>query len=381
MDLGIDVNDHCLVAMTEFKCTALSTACRSRNIEMVQLLLSCNADPNIPEVTWNSDGRITSSHAPLWVAVGIGRSSSRTHSTEYSTELVRLLIEAGADVMDTVQGSNMIHYAGHRGDLFLVKKLLEGGVDLHARDHNYWGKSALHCAVEGGNVEIIRLLVEHGLDILEKDFWGANAFHRAVAHDQVAVVETFIALGVDFLLKDKQGMTMMHRAAYYNSAEVIQFFLTKGLFQVDDITLYSAAKAASERVLRLLVKHGVDVNSADEEGWTALHLVVKSDSRFENRVACVQLLLNGGANVNERNREGDTPLLLAVARRNHYISKLLVERGADVRHRNHRGDSALSLSQYHTGDDLETLSEDEQGIRNLFAEYYLEDLVMPIETL
>lgn len=71
MDLGVDKNGYFQMPYMEHKCTLLSTACGHRNVDMVKLLLSHNADPNIPDIEWDSEGRITSSNTPLWVALGI----------------------------------------------------------------------------------------------------------------------------------------------------------------------------------------------------------------------------------------------------------------------------------------------------------------------
>ena len=53
--------------------------------------------------------------------------------------------------------------------------------------------------------------------------------------------------------------------------------------------LHYAVLVAAIQTLKLLIKHDVDVNLADNEGWTPLHLAVQSKTRDVARI----LLVNG----------------------------------------------------------------------------------------
>ena len=55
--------------------------------------------------------------------------------------------------------------------------------------------------------------------------------------------------------------------------------------------------------LRLLLKHGADVNAARHDGQTALHFAAKNGS-----AKCVRILLDAGADPTSKNAGGDTPL-------------------------------------------------------------------------
>lgn len=369
LDMGIDVDGFCTNTIAQMKFAPLNVACRQANLEMVQLLLSCNANPNIIEVGWNSSGRILFSQVPLFAQV---LSTGPNMSKSYQPEITKLLVEAGADIK-TPSEDNLLHHAAWHGDMFLVSTLVKEGVDLHGKDRRvHRGKTPLHCAAQRDKVDIMLFLVEHGLDIYEKDIWGRDACEHAVKADCLAAVEACIALGLDPLRKDGQGSTMMHTAARYNAAEVVRFFLGKGLFPVDDETFLIAVFRRSAKVVRLLLNNGANANSVDERGQPALYLAI--DEGSENAFACVQMLLDKGASVDDTNKDGDTPLYRAVYRTNLGISRLLLERGADGKHRNHLGYRPLDRVRDYVGDEWGKLSEAEEGIRDLFAEYYSEDL-------
>lgn len=64
-----------------------------------------------------------------------------------------------------------------------------------------------------------------------------------------------------------------------------------------------AANYGNEKMTKLLISHGANVDSKDESGRTPLH---DAAERGHNDVA--QVLVNNGAEVNKRNRDGETPL-------------------------------------------------------------------------
>jgi len=126
---------------------------RARSIEIIHLLLSAGADPNLP----------TRTRTPLSLAAFTG-----------DMELVTLLLDSGADVSgpcwsplssrrQTKGGvgfhGNAIHEAVEKGRAAVVSLLCSRGADVSAR--NDAGKTALDLAVERGHSEVVRILQEH----------------------------------------------------------------------------------------------------------------------------------------------------------------------------------------------------------------------------
>lgn len=88
---------------------------------------------------------------------------------------------------------------------------------------------------------------------------------------------------------------------------------------------YPAAQGDLDRVCKLLNK-GINVNSTDKSGYTALHYAVRSGD-----LSIVKTLINAGADVNVKTKAGQaTPLHRAAAAGHAEVVKCLLDRGASL---------------------------------------------------
>lgn len=134
---------------------ALRLASRNGHTEVVRLLLSAGADV----------------HADNDYAL-------RYASENGHVEVVRLLLTAGADVH--ADNDYALRIASMNGHVGVVKLLLEAGADVHAKDDD-----ALRWASENGHVEVVRMLLEAGADIHALDDY---ALRWASANGHIEVV-------------------------------------------------------------------------------------------------------------------------------------------------------------------------------------------------
>ncbi|MBQ3948205.1 MAG: ankyrin repeat domain-containing protein, partial [Ruminococcus sp.] len=69
-------------------------------------------------------------------------------------------------------GETALHFAAQCGDLEMVKWLIEQGLDVNAKDAH--GRTSLLYAAIKGDLELVKWLVEHGADVNAKTNIGLS---------------------------------------------------------------------------------------------------------------------------------------------------------------------------------------------------------------
>jgi len=88
-----------------------------------------------------------------------------------------------------------LHDAAQRSQADEVKRLLEQGADVEARDQ--FGQTALYVAASRGHFVIVKRLLEAGADVGARDQYGRTALHIAAEVSQAAVVKLLLEAGAD----------------------------------------------------------------------------------------------------------------------------------------------------------------------------------------
>jgi ankyrin repeat protein len=128
--------------------------------------------------------------------------------------------------------------------------------------------------------------------------------------------------------------------------------------------LMMAAYYGKERLARLLIGKGADINRKNREGECALSFAVTG-----SREAMTRLLIDAGADIDSRNRHGATPLMAACYRGNAAMVKILIESGATVKaadasgwtplvYASHSGNVELVRYLLDRGAEINTVSKD-----------------------
>ena len=105
---------------------------------------------------------------------------------------------------------------------------------------------------------------------------------------------------------------------------------------IRDRKIVDAAEHQDMGLVRTLLVNGVDANSKQPDGATALHWAV-----HWNDIATAEVLIGEGANVNAVNRSGESPLALACGNGNATMVQALVDHGADTNEAAASGETPL----------------------------------------
>jgi ankyrin len=154
-------------------------------------------------------------------------------------------------------------------------------------------------AVLQGKKEVVRALLQKGVDVNVPQIDGTTALHWAVRADDLEMADLLLRAGARASATNRDGATPMQLASLNGSAAMIG----------------------------RLLKAGVDANAPlSSSGDTALMLAART-----GKPEAVKLLLDSGAKVDARESWGDTTALMwAVAEGNHAVVRLLIDRGGDV---------------------------------------------------
>ncbi|VDB88203.1 unnamed protein product [Peniophora sp. CBMAI 1063] len=263
LDNGADVDGH-----SEGRPTPLYEAVNEGFIDVVRLLLSRGACQVLRE----------DNQTALHVA------ASSSGSQDRALEIMPVLIEYGADVgaVDTEGISALDHAvmgASTETGLSIVRFLLEHGA-------NYRAPSLLYSAAWRGNSAVLRLLGSQGADMAAIDDRGWTALHNAMSMrrnepDEVDVVRVLLDYGVDPNRRAEvpDGLTAVHLAAWSGNIECLRLLLQSGaevgvLAHGRGTPLHCAVTSdfSEPAIVQLLLDHGADLNTLDEDGLTVKQL-------------------------------------------------------------------------------------------------------------
>jgi uncharacterized protein len=189
----------------------------------------------------------------------------------------------------------------------------------------------------------------------------ANMLDR-IAAGRTDLVFEWVGAGGD-LHAAVDGAEMINWCAYYGDVSAVRFLESRGCSLTvlgSNFDLNGAAFHGHWRLCEYLIEQGADPRSAlADTGETPLHAALCSLASAEHE-RVVRVLLSAGADVNAATRpgvetggfmrdartRGETPLHRAAAYGTPESIRLLIEAGADLEARDANGDSPLTWASY-----------------------------------
>ncbi|TGO60422.1 hypothetical protein BELL_1203g00030 [Botrytis elliptica] len=245
------------------------------------------------------------------------------------------LISKSNDMIDVIGREVALQKASLFGQIGVVKDVLaQSDLDINFCGPETQGLTALHSASINGQIDVVRLLIDHGAALDLKDsklsylrgFRHLTAFMLAVINGQKEVAMMLENSGADINALDDHGHSTLHMAAIC-SVSVLEYILHSPRFHqtvsvrstANATVLMMAVISGDKNIVEYVLKRSSlsDVlarctfpNYSDpHNGYTALHFSV----HYNSPRSIIEVLIQSGLEMSLQTELGDTPLHIAAA--------------------------------------------------------------------
>ena len=326
--------------------TALMEACDFGQREVVRALLAAKAEPFLLDRASFSAFRLAerAGHTPvvaLFRELELDRDwRPDLFAAARAGDLASLqqLAQKGRPLDLLHYGSSIVHLAAENGHAEVVPYALEHGLAHDAENGS--GATPLYLAASGGHEAVVELLLTRGARYDVCDRYGEPAVLCAAARGHLGVLKRLLAAGADCERTDSEGATAFSKALSYGQNAAAMLLLEAGANAGPDAL--HRALGNDERLLKALLARGYKLPASDSEAralavklWQAGETAEFDDLERalveaveSDEAAVVEAFLQRGVSVNARNSYGRVALLIARARGDKAIEKLLTQHGA-----------------------------------------------------
>jgi ankyrin repeat protein len=294
--------------------TPLMWASARRHPEMMRLLIARGADVNAKSIDRDYQRHVTAEGRPKNLDSG-GFSPLLYAARENCMTCVNVLLENKADIdLPDPDGVSPLLLAIMNANWDLAQRLIEAGADVN--HWNMFGESPLITAIDlrtridGGRasidppnkttgIAILKLLIERGADVNMQLFFkpanargtvqtrGVTPLIRAANNADLEVVKLLLEHGADATIATADRQTPIHsvlagRAVEPQALELIKILQKAGtdvnvvalINHPEEIrggsALHYAVRKRYKEVIKLLASFKIDMDAVDQDGLTAL---------------------------------------------------------------------------------------------------------------
>ncbi|KAK2805526.1 hypothetical protein FQN50_006150 [Emmonsiellopsis sp. PD_5] len=243
-------------------------------------------------------------------------------------EMIELLISAGADPnLWGIGHSPPIIWAIMCRNLSITKMLIDKGGSLTVQAVAD-PPTPLHAAAYYSDEEMINMLLDHGANVDQKSFGGTTPLFSAVDRGCEKVVKFLLEKGAEPNHRDNRDRTPLFNAVNCGHETIFDLLVKRGADTSHRGLLLLAITQRHESIVKKLLDLGSDPNARrSSEAYTPLHLAI-----HYGYTSIAKMLVDFKADIDAVadliHRE--TPLSMAIVEDREEIALMLVKSGANT---------------------------------------------------
>ncbi|XP_023717827.1 putative ankyrin repeat protein RF_0381 [Cryptotermes secundus] len=245
-----------------------------------------------------------------------------------------------------------LHSAVQHGHLDLIRLLIEQGVDVDTRA-TFREQTPVHIAAKLGEFNCLKLLASYGgsltsLDGTEKGF---APIHLAILTGNDAIALWLLENGVSVNTESMAGISPLFCAIRCRNTQLVKVLIEKGadvnakIVNMDGITpLHSAVLVKDVDIFKILLENGADFTAfCNFRNQTVIHSAAAAGN-LEMFLTMVRY--NADMSVQTNNEKGDRPIHLAASMGHVSIVEWLIENGISMEIINKEGHTPLHRAAF-----------------------------------
>ena len=317
------------------KYSPLYSACGRDDLNIIKEMLDRGADPNA--------GKVICKTTPLHRACARGK-----------INIVRELLDRGADpeILDN-NSKKPIRLACSYGQIEVVLEFLRR-FGMNFQESDYYRLFDEACS--NNQAQLLRELIKRQIITKNLEESGGEFLRAAVRKGYIEIIKVLLDHGVDINERGRNGITALYQSCIDPKFKIYKELSERGadihLPHYDMMPLEEVAKRGSLEIMSDLLDRGAHINRGDNKNMTALH-----NACVSCQLDSVKMLLDRGANINLRTSSGETPLYLAcyTAHQRCWLSDCakgyvpiveeLLSRGADIGIANREGKRPIDVAE------------------------------------
>ena len=266
--------------------------------------------------------------------------------TKACVDLVRLLIECGADIHAVTKQSiprPVVSVCLAGGDPKKLEVLIEHGVDLHyQRDGGYDALIDAAYGPDASLLERLHILLAHSIALNAVTTYNESGLRELSRRGRFDAVQVLLAAGAD---EAQLAWTPLIRAVVLGTLADVE----REAKHASDLeaTDYSARTAFLVAVqigdiakARLFRDFGANMDACSRGGKGAISYAIENQNQ-----AMLRWLIDAGFDAERTSDSGKTPLMTAAEYHNAQAVELLLASGVDVNRANAYGETALAATE------------------------------------